>query len=144
MANYVNQGGVSISISPPSSSTLTIPGPWAQISGDEAEREVQKARPGVGEAEVLLSSRLVHGDLTVQKMFNADTDVAFIKALNAGQDFAGSSIVVKYCDADGNVIAGAQVSHNNCVVKSFSAPEGDANSTDQAMLSVTWSRGGAS
>lgn len=140
MAQYVNQGGVKVTVTAPSGKT--IPGPWAQVSGDEAEREVQKAKPGVGEADVLLSSRLVHGDLTTSKMFDADSDVSFVKQLGQGENFAGSTIVITYCDADGNALPGKTISHTNCVVKSYSAPEGDANSTDNAMLAVTWTRAG--
>lgn len=136
MSNYVTQGGVKIAVS-------SMAGPWAQISGDEAEREVTKSKPGVGEPDVLKPSPLVHADIVVTKMFNADTDVALLRRLDAGEKFAGTTVTVTYCDLDGNAIPGATRSHTDCVVKSFTAPEGDSNGTDDATLSITFSRGGA-
>ena len=133
---YITQDRIKIDVS-------SMAGPWSQISGQEGEREVVKMRPGAGEEKVLIRSTLEHGDITVSKMFNPDTDVALLRRLNAGDAFSGTAVTETYCDEDGNAIPGASVTHTGCAVKSFAAPEGDANGTDAGMLSVTFTRSGA-
>lgn len=137
---YINQDGIESRLTHP---TKTIPGPWMQVSGDEAEREVTKRKPGVGEDDVLKPSKLVHSDVTLVKMFNPETDLPFIRAIDAGDTFAGSSLANIYRDLDGNAIPGATRTSTNCLVKSYSMPEGDANGTDDAVLTIVVSRAGA-
>jgi hypothetical protein len=120
-----------------------MPGSWATIAGQEAERENVKLRPGAGEPKAVVHTSLEYSDVTVTRLFDADVDAALLSQLNQGNAFAGTTITEQYIDADGNAIPGSQSIHTGCAVASFSAVEGDANSSDMGYLTVTWSRAGA-
>lgn len=122
----------------------TMPGPWATVSGQEAERTNSKLRPGAGEPKQTLQGlTLEYGDITVTRLFEPTRDAALLAQLNRGNAFPGTTVTESYLDTDGNAIPGAQSVHTGCVVASFSAPEGDANGTDAGYLTVTFSRSGA-
>jgi hypothetical protein len=79
-----------------------MPGSWATIAGQEAERENVKLRPGAGEPKQVVHTQLEYGDVTVTRLFDADTDAALLAQLNKGEAFAGTTITEQYLDADGN------------------------------------------
>ena len=134
MANWITQDRIKVTVD-------TIAGTWTGISGLEAEREVQSRRPGAGEDKVTISTSLNPGDVTITRMFNADTDVDLVKSLYKGA-YAGSNITVTYLDEDGNAIPGKWITHTGCAVKSFAEPEGDSDGSDVGVLSITWTRTG--
>lgn len=134
MARYITQDRIKVSVS-------SMPGSWATVAGQEAERENVKLRPGAGEPKQVVHTQLEYGDITVTRLFDADTDAALLSQLNRGNAFPDTTIVEQYLDADGNTIS--RSTHTHCVVMSFSGPEGDANSSDMGYLTVTFSRAGA-
>lgn len=136
MTNFVTQDRVKVSVS-------SMPGSWATVSGQEAERENLKLRPGAGEPKQLIATQLEYGDVTVTRLFDADRDAALLSQLNRGVAFEGTTVTEQYLDADGNAVPGSLSVHTGCAVLSFSAPEGDANSSDMGYLTVTFSRQGA-
>ena len=136
MPRYVTQDRIKVTVS-------SMPGSWATISGQEAERENVKMRPGAGEPKHVVHTQLEYGDVTVTAMFDADTHAALLSSLNKGNAYAGTTITEQYLDEDGNAIPGSQSIHTGCAVRSFSSAEGDANSSDMGILTVTWSRAGA-
>jgi hypothetical protein len=136
MSRFVTQDRIKVTVS-------SMPGSWATIAGQEAERENVKLRPGAGEPKQVVHTQLEYGDVTVTRLFDADTDAALLAKLNKGNAFAGTTITEQYLDADGNAIPGSQSIHTGCAVLSFSGPEGDANSSDMGYLTVTFSRAGA-
>ena len=136
MGRIVTQDRVKISVS-------SMPGSWDSGSGREAERENVKLRRGAGEPKEVVHTQLEYGDITVTRLFDADTDAALLSSLNAGQAYAGTTITEQYLDADGNAIPGSQSVHTGCAVASFSLDDADANSSDVMKLTVTFSRAGA-
>lgn len=132
----VTQDRIKVSVS-------SMPGPWATVSGQEAERENVKLREEAGAKKSVVHTQLEYGDVTVTRLFDADRDAALLASLNRGNAFEGTTITEAYTDAGGNTIPGSQSIHTGCVVASFSGPEGDANSSDMGYLTVTFSREGA-
>ena len=136
MSRFVTQDRVKITVS-------SMPGSWDSRSGAEAERENVKLRPGAGEPKQVVHTQLEYGDITVTRLFDADTDAALLSQLNSGNAFPGTTVTEQYMDADGNAVPGSQSVHTGCAVLSFSGPEADANSSDMGYLTVTFSRAGA-
>ncbi len=136
MSRFVTQDRVKITVS-------SMPGSWDSRSGAEAERENVKLRPGAGEPKQVIHTQLEYGDITVTRLFDADTDAALLAQLNKGDAFDGTTITEQYLDADGNAIPGSQSIHTGCAVASFSLDDADANSSDVVKLTVTFSRAGA-
>lgn len=122
----------------------SMPGPWHKASGREASREVPLVREEAGAAKKPLPGRLEFGDVTTSRLYDADRDSVLIKALGSGKTFADTTITVQELDADGLPITGAQVIHSGCVVKSFTAPDADADGADQSELVVVWTPSGIS
>lgn len=139
MPRFITQDRIKVTIN----ANPVIAGSWTTISGQEAERENVKLRAGAGEAKQVISTQLEYGDITVTRLFDADRDAALLAKLNGGEAFTGATITEQYLDADGNAVPGAKSVHTGCSVASFSAPEGDANSSDMGYLTITWSRAGA-
>lgn len=136
MANWITQDRIKVKVS-------SIDGTWTGISGLEAEREVQSRRPGAGEEKVTVATSINPSDVTITRMFNADTDVDLVKRLyNDRSAFSGSNITVTYLDEDGNAIPGKEIVHTGCAVKSWAEPEGDSDGSDVGVLSITWTRTG--
>lgn len=133
---YMSQDRVRIDVS-------SMPGPWMQKSGHEAERDVTSQRPGVGVPEVQTRSKQKHADITLVKMFNAATDMKLLKDLDSGKTFAGTKITETMVDEDDNAIPGGSHTHFGCSVKSHALSDVDANGADNLTLSVTFARGGA-
>ena len=85
MSRFVTQDRIKVTVS-------SMPGSWATISGQEAERENVKLRPGAGEPKQVVHTQLEYGDITVTRLFDADTDAAlrtmvpFGEAMNATAD----------------------------------------------------------
>ena len=136
MSRFVTQDRVKITVS-------SMPGSWDSRSGAEAERENVKLRPGAGEPKQVVHTQLEYGDITVTRLFDADTDAALLTRLNRGEAFAGTTVTEQYLDSDGNAIPGSQSIHTGCAVASFSLDVADANSSDVVKLTVTFSRAGA-
>lgn len=136
MTKLITQDRVKVSVS-------TMEGPWATVSGQEAERENVKLREVAGGVKQVVHTQLEYSDITLTRLFDADRDAALLSSLNSGKAYPGTTITEQYLDADGNAIPGAMSVHTGCAVASFAAPEGDANSSDMGYLTVTWSRSGA-
>jgi hypothetical protein len=134
MTNWITQDRIKVKVS-------SIDGTWTGISVLEAEREVQSRRPGAGEEKVTIATGMNLSDVTITRLFNADTDVDLVKRLYKGA-LAGSTITVTYLDEDGNAIPGKSIVHTGCAVKSFAEPEGDSDGSDVGVLSITWTRTG--
>ena len=73
---------------------------------------------------------------------DVDRDGAIFKRIAQNDDYSGSTITVQEIDADGNAISGAVKVFTGCVVKSATAPDGDANSQDASVLTVVFTVGG--
>jgi hypothetical protein len=101
MSRFVTQDRIKVTVS-------SMPGSWATIAGQEAERENVKLRPGAGEPKQVVHTQLEYGDVTVTRLFDADTDAALLAKLNKGNAFAGTTITEQYLDADGNAVPGSQ------------------------------------
>lgn len=120
----------------------SMPGPWAQSNGREVSREIQKMKEKAGGPDVAMPSRISYPDITLQRLYDSDRDGALYKRIARGELFAGSSITVQELDADGIAIPGASTTYNDCVVRSATAPDTDANSQDAAYLTVVFAVGG--
>lgn len=125
-------------------SVSSMPGPWTQVSGQEVSREVSKMKETAGGPDVVMPSRIVYPDLTVTRVYDSDRDGSLFKRIAGGELFADTSITVQELDADGNAIPGASKTYSSCVVKSATAPDGDANSQDSANLTVVFTVGSVS
>ena len=136
MSNFVTQDRIAVSVD-------TMPGPWATISGQQAERENVKMKEVSGGPKVTIHTDLNYGDITVTRLFDADRDADLLKQLNSGEVFENTTVTEQYLDSGGNPVPGKMSVHTGCVVAGFTAPEGDANSADMGMLTVTFSRTGA-
>lgn len=122
-------------------SVSSMPGPWTQVSGQEVSREVSKMKETAGGADVVMPSRITYPDLTLTRVYDSDRDGALFKRIASGELFADTSVTVQELDADGNAIPGASKTYSGCVVKSATAPDGDANSQDSASLTVVFTVG---
>jgi len=71
MSRFVTQDRIKITVS-------SMPGSWDSRSGAEAERENVKLRPGAGEPKQVVHTQLEYGDVTVTRLFDADTDAALL------------------------------------------------------------------
>lgn len=120
----------------------SMPGPWAQVSGQEITREVQTAREKAGGPKIPLPNSVEFPDLQLQRLYDPERDSAIVRAMGGNKTFSGTSITVDTIDQDGIVIPGAKIVYTDCVLLSVSAPDGDANSTDMSMLQVTFKVGG--
>jgi hypothetical protein len=123
-------------------SVSTMPGPFTQISGQEVSREISKPRQYAGGPEVPMPNRIQYPDITLMRIYDSDRDGSLYKRVALGELFAGTSITVQEIDVDGNAIPGAAKTYTDCVIKSASAPDGDANSQDSASLTVVFTVGG--
>lgn len=120
----------------------SMPGPWTQISGQEVSREIPKMKEYAGGPDVPMANRISYPDVTLQRVYDSDRDGALYKRIARGELFAATSITVQELDADGNAIPGAAKTYTDCVVKSSTAPDADANSQDAATLTVVFTVGG--
>lgn len=136
MSRFVTQDRVKITVS-------SMSGSWDSGSGRDAERENVKLRPGAGEPKQVVHTQLEYSDITVTRLFDADTDAVLLSQLNKGNAYPGTTITEQFLDADGNAIPGSQSIHTGCAVSSFALDDVDANSSDIVKLSVTFSRTGA-
>lgn len=123
-------------------SVSSMPGPWAQITGQEVSREVPKMKEYAGGPDVPMANRIVYPDITLVRVYDSDRDGALWKRIARGETFSATSITVQELDADGNAIPGASTTYSDCVLKSSTRPDGDANSQDSAMLTVVFTVGG--
>lgn len=123
-------------------SVSTMPGPWVQASGREVSREIQKLKEVAGGSDTVIPTRIVYPDITLMRVYDSDRDGALYKRIARGELFSGTSITVQELDADGIAIPGAVTTYNDCVVRSATAPDTDANSQDAAMLTVVFAVGG--
>jgi hypothetical protein len=73
-------------------------------------------------------------------MFNAATDHATVRRLQAGDAFTDSVITCVDKDEDDNSIPGSTNTSYGCCVKSWALSDIDVNGADARTLSVTWSR----
>lgn len=120
----------------------SMPGPWTQISGQEIQREIPKLKEYAGGPDVPMANRIVFPDVTLTRVYDSDRDAALFKRIARGELFSGTSITVQELDADGNSIPGASKTYIDCVLKSSTSPDGDANSQDAANLVVVFTVGG--
>ncbi len=130
---YISQDRVTVDVS-------SMPGPWMQASGFEGERDITTQRPGVAAAHVQLRSRQKLSEVTTVKMFNAATDHATVRRLQAGDAFIDTVLTCVDVDEDDNAIPGTTNTSRGCSVKSWALSDVDVNGADARTLSVTWSR----
>lgn len=123
-------------------SVSSMPGPWAQITGQAISREVSKMREYAGGPDVPMAHRVSFPDISLQRVYDSDRDGALVKRFANNETFADTSITVQELDADGNAIPGASKTYTGCLCKEIVPPDGDANSQDAAMLTVVFSVGG--
>ena len=123
-------------------SVSSMPGPWTQITGQEIAREIPKLKEYAGGPDVPMANRIVYPDVTLMRVYDSDRDGPLFKRIARGELFTGTSITIQELDADGNAIPSAAKTYIDCVLKSATSPDADANSEEAADLTVVFTVGG--
>lgn len=117
----------------------TMPGlVFTKLAGGGAERTVTSLRPGAGEDPEMIAGRLVHGDVTLTKPWDPDTDLPVWRKMNAGHRFRNSTVTAVDLDEDDNAIPDARRSYTGGLLKSFQDPPADADGADPAEWSIVF------
>ena len=117
-----------------------LKGPWALGSGEAGEYEVSTGREEAGGDYVAVSGPLTKSDMTIERKYNALRDDQILAACEQGETFAGASITKVYLDGSYNPIPGLRRVSSGLVLASYQGPAADADSSERAMLQLTFKR----
>jgi hypothetical protein len=131
MQKVISKSRVKVTVS-------SMPGPWMSSSDPGGSRNNSLRRPGAGEDQIVITSRLTFEPITVTRMWNPDVDPAIWARLTAGDPFSDTTITMVDLDSDG-IPAGPPDVYAGLAVESFSKTGGNANEDDESVeLTITF------